>query len=116
MFDTVHDRFKILEHFLQKNVLFNIEHKTVRKGKLLLYNVNDYFLKFIIRTNKDINKTYEIPFPFQIDDKPNRVCFSYRIDDLCRDNNSKIEFMRTLEPVQSKLYDKNLFIINTDCA
>ena len=60
MFDVVHDTMKMLQPMLQQNVHFNIEHKTVRKGKLMLYNMHDYYVKFTIRTNKDMIKTYEV--------------------------------------------------------
>jgi len=110
MFDSVHDSIKLMQHMLQQDVHFNIEHKTVRKGRLILYNVNDYYFKFTILTKKDVVKTYEVPYPFGITTTDTSVKFSYKIGDLVRDNANKDALARQFEPVTNKLYDKNLLI------
>ena len=113
--NVVAEKLKHLEPFLQKNVTFNIETKTVRRGRLLLFNIKDYYLKFIIRTNKDVNKTYEIPYPYDILPSENCVRLTYKIKHLCMSNESKEEFIRQYEPeTNSKLYDKTLIISNID--
>ena len=95
--------------------MFNIETKTVRRGKLLLFNVKDYYLKFIIKTNKDINKTYEIPYPYDIIPGESSIKLSYKIIDLCVGNEKKAEYVLQYEPeVNSKLYDKTVIITNID--
>ena len=111
MYDVVYNELKVLEDYLQQNVNFNIEHKTVRRGKLLLYNINDYYIKFTIITDKGITKTYEVPFPFEITSTSTHIKFSYKIEDLCRGNFKKEEYIRQFEPISNKLYDKNLRII-----
>ena len=111
MYDVVYNELKVLEDYLQQNVLFNIEHKTVRRGKLLLFNINDYYIKFTIITDKNITKTYEVPFPYEISKTPTHIKFSYKIEDLCRGNLKKEEYIRQFEPISNKLYDKNLRII-----
>lgn len=114
MFDVVHKNMKLLEPLLQKNVMFNVEHKTLRKGRLMLYNVNDYHIKFTIRTNKDVLKTYEIPFPFAISSTDTHAILSYQIHELCMGNQHKQQMIRQFEPLQNKLYDKELYIVNMD--
>lgn len=111
MFDIAHDTVKPLQGMLQKNVHFNIEHKTVRKGKLMLYNLHDYYVKFTILTNKDVLKTYEVPYPFHVNMNEHMVQFSYKVNDFCRDNHDKVEIVRSFEPLASKLYDEYLNII-----
>jgi hypothetical protein len=110
MFDSVHDSIKIMQHMLQQEVDFNIEHKTVRKGRLILYNVHDYYFKFTILTKKDVIKTYEVPYPYKITTTSNSVKFSYKIQDLVRKNYTKELLARQFEPVTNKLYDKCLLI------
>ena len=111
MFDNVYTDLKVLEHFLQQNVHFNIEHKTVRRGRLLLYNINDYYIKFTIITNKNLQKNYEVPYPYKITHNDTCVNFSYKIEDLCRGNINKEQHARQFEPVVNKLYDKSLRIL-----
>ena len=110
MFDNVHINLKVLENFLQRDVNFNIEHKTVRRGRLLLYNINDYYIKFTIMTNKNLQKNYEVPYPYMIENHDSHVVLSYKIHDLVRGNNNKEIIARQFEPVPNKLYDKNLYI------
>jgi hypothetical protein len=114
MFDSVHDSIKIMQHMLQQDVNFNIEHKTVRKGRLILYNVNDYYFKFTILTKKDVIKTYEVPYPYKILTTDTSVRFSYKIQDLVRKNHAKELLARQFEPVSNKLYDKYMLITCTD--
>ena len=113
--NVVFEKLKLLEPFLQKNVMFNIETKTVRRGKLLLFNIKDYYLKFIIKTNKDINKTYEIPYPYDIIPSSNSIKLSYKILDLCVGNEGKSDKVLQYKPeTNSKLYDKTVIITNID--
>lgn len=110
MFDTVHDRFKVLEPFLQKHVNFCVNHKITRKGKLLLYNINDYYVKFMINTNKDVNKLYEVPYPFEISCTDSFVKFSYKIHDFCRGNLKKEQLIRQIKHDNNKFYDQEIII------
>jgi hypothetical protein len=112
---VVFEKLKQLEPFLQKNVMFNIETKTVRRGRLLLFNIKDYYLKFIIRTNKDINKTYEIPYPYDVIPGENSITLSYKILDMCVGNEGKRDKVLQYEAESnSKLYDKTVIITNID--
>jgi hypothetical protein len=111
MFDVIHDTMKLLQPMLQHHVHFNIGHKTVRKGRLMLYNMQDYYVKFTIKTNKDLIKTYEVPYPFRVISTDNMVRFSYKVSDFCRDNPNKEQLLREFEPIQNKMYDKYLSIV-----
>ena len=51
------DTLQCIKDMLLKQVVFCLEEKTVRKGKLLLFNSDDYYVRFIIQTNKNVNKT-----------------------------------------------------------
>ena len=71
-----------LDQFLQKdiNVVFN--KKTIRKGKLILYTSKDFYLSLIIKTNKNINKTFDVPYPFnmELNEQESQIVFDYRLD------------------------------------
>lgn len=110
MSSLVHNSLELLEPMLQQNVCFNIDHKTTRKGKLILFNVVDYHVKFTISSNKNTIKTYEVPYPFKVFTGDGFVKFSYKITDLCNGNLSKEELARVFEPISNKLYDKNLIL------
>ena len=115
MSDLVQKKMKLLEQMLQKNVIFNIGTKTIRRGKLLLFNIDDYYIKFTIKTNKDIIKTYDAPYPYDIMEGDNSVKLSYMLEDFCRGNAKKEKFIREQTPINNnKLYDTKLIITNID--
>jgi hypothetical protein len=99
-----------------KQVIFSIEDKTVRKGKLLLFSCDDYYVKFVLQTNKNINKNYEIPYPYKVRFDESHVSFSYKLIDLCRDNQDKLQYVLIHTPTSNtnKLHDKKLNITIVD--
>ena len=115
MSDLVLKKMKLLEPMLQKNVIFNIGTKTIRRGKLLLFNIDDYYIKFTIKTNKDVIKTYDAPYPYDIMVGDNSVKLSYKLEDFCKGNTKKEELIREQIPIgNNKLYDTKLIITNID--
>lgn len=87
-----------------------MNHKVLRRGRLLLYNVSDYHIKFTILTNKNVNKYYELPFPFSMEKQGQNVILSYNLLDFCRGNNKKQEMIRDIKHEGSKLYDQQIVI------
>ena len=117
MFDEFKNSLKIdtVKKLLQHNTNFCIDTKIIRRGKLLLYNVTDYHIKFSIKTNKNLLKVFEVPFPFHVSESNNSVVFSYKIDDLCRGNQKRLEALECVERIGvNKFYDKRLSINNLD--
>jgi len=102
----------VLKNFLLKPVVFILNDKTVRKGKLILFHQSDYYVKFTLQTNKNITKIYEIPYPYKILARNEQVTFSYMISDLCRDNYNKTEYIFDNTPKEgiNKVHDKQLTI------
>lgn len=111
MLDNINKELDCIKNFLQKDVVFCIEQKTVRKGRLMLYNATDYYIKFTIKTNKDVCKTYEVPFPYIIKAYDCYINMSYKIIDLCAGNENKAAFIREhYKDSANKLHEKNLTI------
>jgi len=62
---TYNELFKTL---LQKNVHFIIKNKAVKRGKILLYNQNEFFIEFTLEDARDSKiRKYNIPIPFAIE-------------------------------------------------
>ena len=113
MSDNIHRTLKLFDSFLLENIAFSIGTKTVRKGRLMLYNINDYYIKFIIKTNKDLTKTYEVPYPFKITKDGNHIRMSYTVTDLCNENSNKEDFVNEFQPEQTnKLFNNTLILTN----
>ena len=66
-----------LDYLLQRTVKFNINGKILREGKIILYNLKDYYIEFVIITKKDQQKIYEIPIPFRISMIEHKVVYDY---------------------------------------
>ena len=74
-----------IKEILQRDVKFILnEKKVLRKGKLLLYSMKDYYITFIISTTKCPKKVYEVYYPFEVvnDTKNSQIIFDYSIDKL----------------------------------
>lgn len=100
-----------VKRLLQKDVVFHLGQKSVRKGKLILFNMADYYVKFIIKTNKNINKTYEVPYPYHVTHDNRHVSFSYTIKDLVRSNMIKHDMIICkYGSTTNKFFDKKLTI------
>ena len=103
-----------LGKILQSTVIFEVNKKALREGKLILYNIKDFYITFNILTSKGIMKTYELPVPFNIySDKNNNVIFDYDIDYISR-KDRVIEYLITIVGnkfnKKSKLFNNKLTI------
>ena len=47
-------------YFLQRNIVFVLENKIIKEGKLFLYNEKDYYLIFYMRSGNSEQKKFEI--------------------------------------------------------
>jgi hypothetical protein len=98
-----------LEFLLQRTAKFNINDKTLREGKIILYNLKDYYIEFVLITKKDQRKVYEIPVPYGISVRGNKVTYSY---DLKLAVNSKFDDLVTLRLLAASLGKKSKFYNN----
>ena len=106
------DTLECIKNLLLKQVVFMLGEKTVRRGKLILFTHDEYYVKFMLQTNKNINKNYEIPYPYRVLHGDDFVKFSYTISDLCKENEKKIEFVEQNTSIENvnKLHDMLLTI------
>lgn len=86
---------QILDSFLQKNIDVIFNKKVIRKGKLILYTAKDFYISLIIKTPKDINKTFDIPYPFKmsLNDTDTEIELDYRLEVLALGNKKKLEIL-----------------------
>jgi hypothetical protein len=72
---------KSLESFLQKRVVFALESKILKKGKLILFCIKDFFCIFTLICEEKNNKKimYEIPYPFEFTHTSAKLTFDYTV-------------------------------------
>ena len=106
-----------IKQILQKNVSFNINGKTVKEGKLILYNIKDFFLSFHIVTSKNQTKIYEIPVPYRVHRTKDVIRLDYGINNIIKkDAQVKLIIASLYKKIgkKSKLFDNIVDIkVNT---
>tara|TARA_Y100000310_G_C20697677_1_gene826876 strand:+ start:3432 stop:3779 length:348 start_codon:yes stop_codon:yes gene_type:complete len=103
----------ILKHSLQRNVIFEVNSKIIRQGKIILYNIKDFYISFNILTPKDVLKTYELPVPFEISLIEEGILCDYSISNITRNVNTTDYLIRSIYNKfgkKSKLFNNKLTI------
>jgi hypothetical protein len=105
---------KILQNFLQSKVIFKCDNKVLKTGKLKLFNVKQYFIKFYIETDKGENKVLELPYPFLIEYADTGICtLNYKVSSLCNNTQPVLGKLKTCKTNSShKIYDNVVSIIS----
>jgi hypothetical protein len=86
-----------LEPFLLKPVEFIINGKTVRKGKIKVFNFRQYFVKFSIETESGDTKTYDVLYPFKIEKDGQACVFNYHLSCFSRTDDEMFFKMKTIK-------------------
>lgn len=71
---------------LQKKISFEINNKTFKQGKLLLFYQKNFYLMFILNSTKKERDKIEIPIPYDVEtyEDDGLVYFDYRIKSLAK--------------------------------
>ena len=112
MIDLIDDYCK---NILQRDVRFVLNDKKVlRRGRLILYNVKDYFITFTIDSTKNVRKVYEVYYPFSIDNnhEKSRLEFGYRVEDITNDVCVQVHLMNAVSKKDppSPFFGNQMFI------
>ena len=101
-----------LKTFLQKNIKLQVNEKVLKEGKLILFNVKDFYVIFTIKIHpKNELKKYEIPIPYHASIENGEGVFDYRFQNLSSKNSQlyvKIKCLNTNK--KSRFYDSVLNI------
>lgn len=102
-----------LKSILQRQISFELNNKTLREGRLMIFHIKDFYISFILETEKHPHKLYEIPVPFEITNHRGNVVFDYRLRHAHR-NETKLEMLvhslyKTIGK-KSKFFDNTLTI------
>lgn len=104
-----------LKNLLQRDIRFEVNGKIIREGKLVLYNIKDFYLSFTLRTEKHPSKIYEIPCPYYIDSNGNDLLLDYKNQNIYKSDQKLMLLINSLHKnsgKKSKLFD-NVLLIKT---
>ena len=104
---------KILQDYLQSKVIIKCNNKVLKTGKLTLFNIKQYFIRFYIETDKKTTKVLELPYPFLMNKDSEGWCtLNYKISSLCNNHTPTVNILKTVnKSTTSKIYDNIINII-----
>lgn len=105
--NITNDAEKYLGGLLQSLVSFEIDSKSIKRGKVILFAIKDFHIHFVIQSDKKEHKQFIIPLPFNILIYDNTVILDYTLEALSRGN---IELLYKLKVINRK---KNTRFYNT---
>lgn len=101
---------RTLNYFLQREISFSIDNKVVKRGKLILCNVRDFYITFYLKHNNE-QKRYELPYPFSLKSESNSVVFDYTLDTLsCNSDEMLFKLKSLAKKKNTKIYDSKVII------
>lgn len=99
-----------VDKHLQKNVVFTIDSKTIKSGRILLFSIKDFFCSFLLAN--DVKKKrflYEIPYPFDFIENETELIFDYTLSTFTQNNPAiKDDFLKFRNKKSSKLFNKRV--------
>ena len=110
-------KFEKLENDLANLLLHDIvvyinPEKALKKGKLKLFSVKDFYFSLSLENDKGDLKQYEIPFPFNTKTGNRYLEFDYRIDQFAKNNEFVLFKSKVLNfEEKSKLYN-NIVVLS----
>jgi hypothetical protein len=97
-----------INSLLQRDIIIynTAQDKILKKGKLIIYKVKEFYYVFTLENEKGELKEYELPYPFHYHGNETYLSFNYELDSFAK-NNSFIDFKaRVLNfKKKSKLYN-----------
>jgi len=106
--EIVENHFK---DFLLSKVVFEINNKVIKKGKLILIAVKDFHIFFVIQSETGDSKQFIVPLPYgltKVDEKS--LCLDYTMETLCMGNKGLFfKFKTTSRKKTSRFFDTKMY-------
>tara|TARA_B100001123_G_scaffold328275_1_gene369406 strand:+ start:117 stop:461 length:345 start_codon:yes stop_codon:yes gene_type:complete len=92
-----------LKYFLQRNISFSTTTRVFKKGRMVLFNIGEYYISFTVETafsNK--LQSYEIPYPFAVEKaEEGKLHLDYRFNRLYN-NSADVRVALANEKIECK--------------
>lgn len=100
----------VLSHFLQRDIVFSVDSKIIKEGKLILLSQKDYYLNFYLKTSTGETKLYELPYPFDVELLDGYALLYYDIESITQGDVDLYHKILGLNTKSSKLYNSIMMI------
>ena len=106
----------LLKSILQKTISFEIDKKTFKTGKFLLYSQKYFFITFVLSSDKKKQESIDIPIPFNIEvhKDDSLIYFDYRLATLANNDKDIIKQLQEVAVIKNKFLNKILTITLID--
>lgn len=78
----MNENYDIFLNNLHRNFRFICNGKTIREGKLILFNLNDFYYSFTLDVSGN-HKNFKLPMAFTVTDNLSSIRLDYTIKTLC---------------------------------
>jgi len=103
-------------YFLQRDVVFSMDNKIIKEGKLILFSQKDYYLIFHLKNSNGEHKKYELPYPFNIERKDNYLKFDYKIESISKNDSELYYRLLSLNKKQvSRFFNNKILMFEKNC-
>jgi hypothetical protein len=92
---------------LHRNFKFICGGKTIKEGKLILFNLNDFYYSFTLDVSGNM-KNFKIPMAFSVMDNLSSISLDYRIKTLCQNVYDFEIYSRTIEHKSKTCFYDNI--------
>lgn len=101
-----------LKTLILNNLEFQLDGKTIKKGKLKIFNTKQFFIKFKLENNGE-SKDYELPYPYRVQKLSNGYMFDYTLSAFIPRTEEIYWKMLCVDKSEaSKLYNNYLFVLS----
>jgi hypothetical protein len=105
------DQSEIFLNNLHRNFRFVCNNKTIKEGKMILFNMNDFYYSFTLDVSGS-NKNFKLPMAFTVVQTVSSIKLDYTIKTLCHNIEDFIILCRMIQPkIKNNLYDSTVEMI-----
>lgn len=100
-----------LKNLVLENVDFILDGKSIKKGKLKLFNTKQFFIRFKLECDGEV-KDWELPYPYKLEEQIDGYIFNYCLSAFCPPTELAFYKMKLVgRGSASKLHDSHLRVI-----
>lgn len=100
-----------LKGIILKTVEFQIDGKSIKRGRIKVFNTKQFFIRFKLESDRDV-KEYDLPYPFKVKQIDGGYIFDYCLSAFCpRTSDIYWKMLLMNKSEASKLHNNYLKII-----
>jgi len=104
---------KYLKNMIFREISFVLNDKTIKQGKIHMFNVKQNFIKFKIEMDGEM-KEWEISYPYNVKYTNDGYIFDYSLSAFCpRTEESYWKMMTMKKSDSSKFFNNYLFVLTS---